>query len=248
MRQSRAMSCEVRIGTSGWHYNHWKGNFYPEKCSPAEMFRIYLEHFDTVEINNTFYHLPPHSAFEKWRTITPPRFLFALKGSRFLTHMKKLSDPVEGIARFFEGANLLGAKLGPILFQLPPRWKANPERLDSFIEALPKRRRYAFELRDRSWLVPEIYQVLEGHNAAYCIYDFAGFESPIEITADFTYVRLHGPSENKYQGNYSKPQLRRWADWIGSQRARLRGVYFYFDNDQAGYAAFNAIDLKAMAA
>ncbi|HEU5161807.1 MAG TPA: DUF72 domain-containing protein, partial [Thermoanaerobaculia bacterium] len=128
---SRRVACEIRIGTSGWHYAHWKGRFYPEKAPPAEMFRIYLEHFDTVEINNTFYHLPPLSAFENWKKIAPPGFLYALKGSRFLTHMKKLREPDEGIARFFEGARLLGRKLGPIVFQLPPRWRVNLERLET---------------------------------------------------------------------------------------------------------------------
>ena len=242
------MTCDLRIGTSGWHYGHWKGTFYPERCPPREMFRIYQQHFDTVEINNTFYQLPPLTAFDQWKKETPPDFLFALKGSRFLTHMKKLSDPAPGIERFFEGAKRLGRKLDPILFQLPPRWKANPERLDAFLEAMPPRRRYAFELRDRSWLVPEVYGVLEKHGAAYCIYDFAGFESPHVITAPFSYVRLHGPTERKYEGRYDAAALKRWAEWIERESRRLEAIYFYFDNDQAGYAAYDAIELKRLVA
>src|SRR5687767_8662002 len=152
------------------------------------MLEFYLRDFDSVEINNSFYRLPTESAYESWRKAVPPNFIFAVKGSRYLTHMKKLKDPEDGISRFFERADVLGKKLGPILFQLPPRWKANPERLEAFIRTLPKRHRYAFELRDRSWLVEDVYQILRKHNAAYCIYEIAGFRSPTVITADFTYI------------------------------------------------------------
>lgn len=173
-------------------------------------------------------------------------FVFALKGSRFLTHMKKLGDPDEGIARFLERARHLGRKLGPILFQLPPRWKANPERLDTFVRALPGGHRYAFELRDTSWLNQEIYAVLRKHKAAFCSYELAGFESPVVITTDFTYVRLHGPEEHAYRGSYSKARLRDWATRINEWRKTLKATYLYFDNDQAAYAARNALELKSM--
>jgi uncharacterized protein YecE (DUF72 family) len=240
------MGCDIRIGTSGWHYTYWKGRYYPEKCSPAQMFEIYRNDFDTVEINNTFYHLPPATAFENWKRSTPSGFLFALKGSRFITHMKKLKDPEPAIERFFEGPVLLGRKLGPIIFQLPPRWRANAERLDAFCRALPRRRRYAFELRDPSWIVPEILDILRKHRMAFCIYDFAGFRSPLEITTDFAYVRLHGPTVRKYEGSYSAKQLREWARWIEKQSRTLKGIYFYFDNDQEAHAAYNALELKRL--
>ena len=238
------MACEIRVGTSGWHYAHWKGNFYPKRCTPAEMFRIYREHFDTVEINNTFYQLPPHSTFETWRKSVPPGFLYAIKGSRFLTHMKKLKEPEEPIERLFDRIRLLGNRLGPVLFQLPPRWKSNPERLDAFLAALPRRRRYAIELRDQSWLNDEIYAILRRRKAAFCIYDFAGFQSPLVLTANFSYIRLHGPTVHKYQGSYDDATLDFWTEWIRKQAKTLDAIYVYFDNDQAGYAAVNAIELK----
>jgi uncharacterized protein YecE (DUF72 family) len=135
--------------------------------------------------------------------------------------------------------------LGPILFQLPPRWPANPERLENLLAILPRKLRYAFEFRDPSWHTPPIYEILRHHNAAFCIFDFAGFQSPLEITADFTYIRLHGPG-GKYQGSYSHSALSGWAERIAEWRGRLRSVFVYFDNDQEGYAARNALELKQL--
>lgn len=207
------------------------------------MLEFYTRHFDTVELNNTFYKLPTEEALNSWRGGTPANFRFALKGSRFLTHMKKLKDAGQGIERFFERATLLGRKLGPAVFQLPPRWGVNVERLEDFLEALPRGHRYAFEFRDESWNRAEVFKLLRRHRAAYCIFDLAGFQSPLEITADFTYIRLHGPGA-KYQGRYGEDALRAWTrrlrDW------KLRAAYVYFDNDQAGYAAQNALRLKQM--
>lgn len=205
------------------------------------MLEFYAQHFDTVELNNTFYKLPEEHALLGWRKGTPKNFSFALKGSRYLTHMKKLKDPGAGIERFFERANLLGNKLGPIVFQLPPRWGVNAERLQDFLAALPRRRRYAFEFRDPSWNDPQVLSILRRHRAAYCIFHLAGFESPLEITADFTYIRLHGPG-GKYQGSYSDAELYAWARRI--RKWNLRASYIYFDNDQSGYAAKNALRLK----
>ena len=237
---------DVRIGTSGWHYDHWRGPYYPHELPASRMLEIYLRDFDSVEINNSFYRLPTENAYESWRKAVPPNFVFAVKGSRYLTHMKKLKDPEEGISRFFERAEVLGKKLGPILFQLPPRWKANPERLDVFIRALPTRHRSAFELRDRRWLVEDVYRVLRKHNAAYCIYEIAGFRSPTVITADFTYVRLHGPEEHAYRGSYHRETLKGWAKQILQWRGTMKAVYVYFDNDQAAYAVHNALELKRL--
>ena len=235
---------KISIGTSGWHYRHWKGPFYPPEIRDSEMLLFYLKHFDTVEINNTFYRLPEKNTVKAWRQHTPDGFVFAVKGSRFITHMKKLRNPAEHIKYFYDTVKLLGPKLGPIIFQLPPRWKCNVERLEAFLNELPKELRYSFEFRDKSWHCTEIYQLLAKHNAALCIYDLKGFESPPEITADFTYIRLHGPSRNAYQGCYDKKSLHKWVDRIKTWEDRLTAVYIYFDNDQMGYAANNAAFLK----
>src|SRR5687768_10896434 len=141
---------KIHIGTSGWHYKHWLDDvFYPAGTPPSRMFEFYAQHFDTVEINNSFYHLPSAKTFDNWRESSPPNFLFAVKGSRFITHMKKLKDPRPSSEKFFLVADRLGRKLGPILFQLPPRWKVNVERLSEFLESLPKRHKYVIEIRDR---------------------------------------------------------------------------------------------------
>jgi uncharacterized protein YecE (DUF72 family) len=235
----------VHIGTSGWHYPHWRGPFYPEKLAASKMLAFYAARFDTVELNNTFYRLPVPSGVETWRTSTPKNFLFAAKGSRFLTHMKKLQDAGPGLDKFFEHIGPLGRKLGPIVFQLPPSWEANAERLETFLAALPRRRRYAFELRNPTWHSEPVYRILRRHNVAYCIFEIAGFRSGLEITADFTYIRLHGPGA-AYQGAYSAAALRGWAERLREWRKKLRAIYVYFDNDQSGYAVENALALKQM--
>jgi uncharacterized protein YecE (DUF72 family) len=238
---------KIYIGTSGWHYKHWLGNFYPEKLPFSKMLDYYCKHFNTVEINNSFYMLPQVSTLESWRDGTPKNFKFAIKASRFLTHNKKLKEPENALNNFLPRAEALGDKLGPILFQLPPKWKVNRERLEEFLQALPKYHRYTFEFREPSWITPEIYKVLRQYNAAFCIYELAGFHSPIEVTADFVYVRLHGPG-HRYQGSYDPPTLRKWADRIERWTEEDRSVFIYFDNDQAAYAAKNALTLKRMVA
>ena len=239
------MAAEIRIGTSGWHYKHWKGPFYPPDLPASKMLDSYLQHFNTVEINNTFYRLPSETALAAWRDSTPANFRFAVKGSRYLTHMKKLADPERGLEKFLSCATILGPKLGPILFQLPPFLDSKPERLDAFLGALPPSLRCAFEFRHPGWHSPEIYQLLRMYKAAFCIFDIDGFQSPVEVTADFAYIRLHGPG-GRYQGSYSGASLDRWAEHIRAWRKRLQAVYVYFDNDQAGYAPQNALELKKL--
>ncbi|HZS48170.1 MAG TPA: DUF72 domain-containing protein [Blastocatellia bacterium] len=239
------MAGKIHIGTSGWHYDHWKGPFYPENLPASEMLAFYFDYFDTVEINNSFYRMPEALTFKHWHDQTPENFLFAVKGSRYLTHMKKLKEPKEGLKALINRASKLKEKLGPILFQLPPHWKCNPERLSEFLKALPKKHQYTFEFRDPSWHLPEIYDLLKEYNVAFCAYELAGFESPTVITADFTYVRLHGPG-GKYQGDYSMEKLSSWAQQIREWRKSLRDIYVYFDNDQAGYAIKNALELKKL--
>ena len=236
---------EIRIGTSGWQYKPWLGRFYPARWPKSKMLAFYEEHFDTVEINNSFYRLPVETALQDWRASTHANFLFAVKGSRFLTHMKKLKDPAAGIDKLFARVDLLREKLGPVLFQLPPNFGVNIERLDAFLQVLPKWHRYAFEFRDASWNTQAVYEVLQKHNAAYCAFHLAGYQSPIRITTDIAYVRLHGPG-GKYQGSYSDEVLHEWARRIEGWRRDLKAIYVYFDNDDAGFAAFNALRLKEL--
>jgi uncharacterized protein YecE (DUF72 family) len=209
------------------------------------MLGLYQQQFNTVEVNNTFYHLPKQSSLECWRESTPEGFCFAVKGSRFITHMKKLKDPEPGLHRFFERADILQEKLGPVLFQLPPNWELDYDRLADFLSCLPKHHRYAFEFRNATWNEPSVYDLLRKHNAAWCAFHLAGVESPVEITANFTYIRLHGPG-GKYQGSYSDEALQGWAKRIAGWQSTLKAVYCYFDNDDSGYAAGDALRLKRM--
>ncbi len=156
------------------------------------------------------------------------------------------ATPENPVANFLPRIQKLGKKLGPILFQLPPRWGVNLERLNEFLRVLPKKNHYAFEFRDPSWSTPAVYQLLRRHNAAFCIFEIAGWQSPLEVTADFTYVRLHGPGKKAYQGDYTKARLRNWAKKIEAWQRELQGIYVYFDNDQAGLAAKNALELKRL--
>ncbi len=233
----------IRVGTSGWHYKHWRGTFYPTELPVREWLAYYAERLDSVEVNNSFYHLLPIDTAKEWRAMTPRQFLFAVKGSRYITHMRRLKEPKESLRRFFEHVRPLREKLGPVVFQLPPRWQADPERLRAFLRALPKTRRFAFEFRDPAWHNEEIYSLLREYRAAFCIYQLAGFRSPLVATTDIVYVRLHGPG-GKYQGNYSARALAQWATRALEWQAEGREVFIYFDNDQAGYAAKNAIALR----
>lgn len=210
------------------------------------MLHYYAAHFDTVELNNSFYRLPTEAAFDEWRKATPPSFVFAVKASRFLTHNKKLKDPKRAFTKFLPRVEHLGAKLGPILFQLPPKWRVNYERLKALLEALPPSLRYVFELRDQTWITPDIDELLARFHAAFCIYELAGYRSPLTVTTDFAYVRLHGPGAGKYQGSYDETRLSGWRRKIEEWSRELKAVYVYFDNDQAGFAAQNALRLRKM--
>jgi uncharacterized protein YecE (DUF72 family) len=210
------------------------------------MLEFYSQQFDTVELNSSFYRLPTEAAFDNWRQSTPADFVFAVKASRFLTHQKKLKDPESALQSLLPRASRLSTKLGPLLFQLPPRWQVNRGRLEGLLEALPRDLRCAFEFRDPSWIQPDINKLLARFGAAFCIYELAGYQSPLTITADFAYVRLHGPGLGKYQESYSTGRLRSWRKQIEHRAKDLSAVYIYFDNDQAGYAARNALTLKQM--
>jgi uncharacterized protein YecE (DUF72 family) len=239
---------EIRIGTSGFHYKHWVGRYYPAGIQPAAMLEHYARDFDTVELNNTFYQLPNEASFDNWRESTPRDFLYAVKGSRFITHMIKLKDAQRGLTNFLPRAERLREKLGPILWQLPPGWKVNAARLEEFLSLLPPEHRYTFELRNQTWMTDDVLEVLRKYNAAFCIYELAGYQSPLELTADWTYVRLHGPTQFKYQGSYSDAQLAEWADRIKQWSRKLKAIYVYFDNDDRAFAVENARSLKSLTA
>jgi uncharacterized protein YecE (DUF72 family) len=232
------------IGTSGWSYKHWQGTFYPEDIKPKDQFPYYTGHFNTVEINNTFYKLPEKETFIKWKKQAPDGFIYVLKANRYITHMKKLHDAGDSTALFLKRAALLDEKLGAILFQLPPGMKADPDILHAFLDQLPHTYRYVFEFRNADWHQKEIYQLLKEYNCAFCIYELDRHLSPVEITADFVYLRLHGPGK-KYQGSYSITTLKEWAQ-LCKRWLKTKDVYCYFDNDEKGYAAFNAIQLKEL--
>ena len=237
---------EIRVGTSGWNYDHWVGPFYPDDVPKKDWLRYYARHFDTVEVNNSFYQLPERSTFERWRDSVGEGFVMAVKGSRYVTHMKKLKDPAESVERFCHRVDALGRALGPLLFQLPPRWRFAPDRLDAFLGTLPADRRVVVEPRDPSWFDPRCFEILRDHGAALCIYDLEGDQSPKEVTADFVYVRLHGPSETAYEGSYDAKTLQGWAGAFSTWARQGKDVYCYFDNDQGGNAPRNALALREM--
>lgn len=228
------------IGTSGYQYDHWKTVFYPPDLPKSRWFEHYQSHFSTVEINNTFYNLPKPETFADWRDRTPEGFCYALKMSRYATHIKRLKDGESTLATFFEHAEPLGDRIGPLLVQLPPKWKANPERLDAFLAAAPDDYRWVVEFRDPDWFRDEVYAVLRKHQAALCLHDMIE-DHPAEITAPWVYLRFHG---DHYAGSYSQEALRGWAGKIARWLGQGLDVYAYFNNDAEGHAIANAMDLR----
>ena len=235
----------IHIGTSGWHYKHWKGPFYPKGLPINRFLDHYAKHFQTVEINSSFYQLPKEKTLIRWHNNVPSGFVFAVKASRYITHMKKLKDPEGPVSNFLERMGELGDKLGPILYQLPPNWSLNIRRLQAFLEVLPTDFKYAFEFRHPSWFHPEVYYALGEHGASFCIYHFDRRLSPKEVTAEFIYLRLHGPGR-PYRGQYETTALEEWAGEFSVWAKEGKEIYCYFDNDEAGYAAQDAMRLKEM--
>jgi uncharacterized protein YecE (DUF72 family) len=221
------------------------GNFYPTAMKPAGFLAYYQQHFHTVEINNSFYRLPSADTLADWRQSTPQDFLFTVKASRFITHMKKLKDPVQSFSLLMERIQVLEEKLGPVLFQLPPAWRFDEVRFSTFLQALPSSYRYTFEFRDPSWYNDKAYELLQKHLCAFCIYELEYHLSPLLVTTDFVYVRLHGPAQ-KYDGSYSDDVLAEWAGRCQLWLAQGKQVYVYFDNDMHGYAPVNAATLQRM--
>jgi len=235
------MGVSVRIGTSGWTYSHWQGRFYPEDWPKAKWLEYYARNFDTVELNATFYRLPKVVTFENWFKRTPAGFLWAVKASRYITHIKRLTEADEPLKRFYDLVRHLGTKLGPLLFQLPPSLKYDADLVKTFLEHLDPSFRHAIEVRHPSWLNSEFFRQLEENNTAFCISDTAGrYPFREEITADFAYIRLHG-SRTLYASEYTQEELETWAKKIAGWG---RETFVYFDNDFEGYAITNARQLK----
>ncbi|MHC4456062.1 MAG: DUF72 domain-containing protein [Planctomycetota bacterium] len=236
-------SCDIRIGTSGWHYNHWTELFYPPKLPKSKWFRHYAEHFDTVEINNTFYQLPKEETFKNWHRQAPEDFIFTVKANRYITHIKRLKEPADSLGRFFERANLLKENFGPVLYQLPPNFHKDLDRLRDFLQALPKDRIAVFEFRHTSWFSQHTYELLGEFNVGFCIHDMPGVPTPRVITGDIIYLRFHGAT-GKYEGDYPKSALQDWTKWLKEHTRQVRSIYAYFNNDIHAYAAYNAKTLK----
>ena len=238
-----------RIGCSGWNYKAWRSTFYPKGLSSDRWLEFYASRFDTVEINSTFYRLPERGAFSRWRAQTPRDFLFAVKGSRFLTHMKRLREPREPLARLFSRASALGRQLGPVLFQLPGNFTIDLERLDAFLSTLPRlsggtRVRPVMEFRHPSWYVAETYSLLNGRRAALCLHDKEGSAIDRPIVGPFVYVRFHGTS-GRYHGSYSRRALTSWASRLAEHIQDGRQVFAYFNNDPDAAAVENALTLRS---
>jgi uncharacterized protein YecE (DUF72 family) len=233
----------ARVGCSGWQYKHWRGAFYPDQLPLNRWLDYYAARFNTVEINNTFYRLPEASAFSKWASQAPPGFVYAVKASRFLTHMKKLKDPDEPINRFLQRARYLHAALGPVLFQLPPHWPLNLERLTTFLEALPPGPRYVVEFREPSWYTDEVFALLQRHGVALCLHDMNGSASGRMVVGPVVYVRFHGVE--KYSGRYADRTLDEWADWLAVRLLAGLPIYAYFNNDSGGHAPRDAARLRS---
>ena len=236
-------SPRIYIGTSGWIYSHWSGLFYPKDCAKARWLEFYTGHFGTVELNASFYRLPKPRTFENWGKRTPDDFLWAVKASRYITHVKRLKEVTKPLERLYQSVEALGNKLGPILFQLPPSLPFNEEVFGRFCQHLKKNRIHALEVRHPSWEHQKAIGILRDHNMALCVSDTAGRYPYIEEdTATFAYVRLHG-SKQLYASEYSEAELHAYAQKI---RDWSKDTYLYFDNDYGGYAIKNAKRLNGI--
>ncbi len=235
----------LQIGTSGWVYKHWMGIFYPPQLKSDRQLPFYAQHFSTTEVNFSFYRLPERSVFETWREQTPPDFLFAVKGSRYLTHLKKLKEPAEPLSRLMERASGLQEKLGPILFQFPPQWAIDVDRLQNFLKLLQAypQQRYTFEFRHPSWLTSRVCELLESAGAALCLPVSPTVPLSIRLTAPWTYMRMHA---GQWGVGYGDEELLIWAERIRSFRDRGADVYVYFNNDPDGNAIRDSQRLRAL--
>lgn len=238
------MNAPVRVGCSGWDYPHWRGVFYPEHLPRSAWFAHYAACFDTVEINNTFYRLPETATVDQWREQAPAGFRYAVKASRYLTHMKKLKTPGEPLDRFLHVARRLAPVLGPLLYQLPPRWRCDLGRLDAFLALLPRDLSHVFEFRDPSWFVDGTRARLDAAGAGFCVHDAEDLDVPRWVTGPVAYVRFHGTRRGLRRG-YPDRVLDEWAGWLDREPTRGRERYAFFNNDAEGHAVRDAERLRA---
>ena len=236
------------VGTSGWQYRHWRGDFYPEKLPVKRWFEHYAGVLSTVELNNSFYRQPPKETWQHWREQAPPGFCYAVKANRFISHIKRFAEPEDPLERFFEGADELKSHLGPVLFQAPPSFHFKPEnveRLEAFFALLPRQIHAVMEFRHKSWYVEDTYELLGRHHVSFCIHDMTKLETPVLSTGPIIYVRFHG-SGARYGGNYTDAMLGDWVRQLKELSHDVEGVWCYFNNDISGYAPRNAVTLREM--
>ncbi|GAH65478.1 unnamed protein product, partial [marine sediment metagenome] len=214
-----------------------------EKLIKAKWLEFYASHFTTVELNNSFYRLPSEAAFATWRNSSPANFTFAVKVSRFITHIKRLKNTEEAVETFVTRARILDGKLGPLLYQLPPNMHRNDEVLESFLSTLPRGMKHVFEFRHESWLEENVFEILHRYNVGLCVFDMPSLTCPVVTTADFAYVRFHG-STGLYWSCYSDEELADWAKRLANLAVNLKAVYIYFNNDAEAFAVRNAITLR----
>ncbi|MBI2938858.1 MAG: DUF72 domain-containing protein [Chloroflexi bacterium] len=238
----RSAGVAVRVGTSGWSYPHWRSVFYPRDLSADQELAYYARHFDTVEINASFYRLPQREQFASWHDQTPPGFCFAVKASRFLTHMKKLREPAAPLQRLLDSAGGLGEKLGPILYQFPAQWSKNLPRLSAFLDLLPRTVRHVFEFRHPTWYEPDVLDALARHGCALALPVHPALPCARVVSAPFTYVRFHHGATGP---RFTAEEIADWATWLAGQARAGVDVYAYFNNDVEGYAVANAESLRS---
>lgn len=237
------MHDSIRIGTSGWEYAHWRGGFYPVDLPRDRWLEFYAARFDTVELNASFYRLPEAATFARWSQRVDPRFRFAVKASRYLTHVRRLREPREPLDRLWSRARRLGDRLGPVLYQLPPRWRPNPERLQAFLGAIPADGGQVLEFRDAGWYRADIMSLIERSRVSLCLHDMAGSATVPKPIGPLVYVRFHGAGQ-RYGGSYNPQRLAAWADRMAGWAADGRRVWAYFNNDIGGHAVTDAARLR----
>ncbi len=231
------------VGCSGWHYADWQDTFYPDGLPKSQWLTHYSSVFSTVELNNTFYRLPTPAAVERWTNQVAESFVFAVKGSRYVTHTKRLNNAGNAVATFTDRMRGLGDKLGPVLWQLPPGFQRDECRLSAFLNVLPAATEHVIEFRHQSWWHPDVLDLLRAHATAICLVDMPGFRSPLIATTRFAYIRFHGP-EHLYSSCYDSTSLAHWADGLKDLMWQGHDVYVYFNNDTNAYAVKNALTLR----
>jgi len=233
------------VGCSGWYYEHWCDTYYPRGLARTKWLHHYSRDFPTVEINNSFYRLPSEKSFANWKDSVPDDFVFSVKASRYVTHIKRLRDSASAVNTFVSRAHFLGNKLGPLLYQLPPNMKRDDGILEDFLAALPHGYYHVLEFRHRSWFDDAVFYLLRRYNVGVCVFDMPGFISPLVTTSNLAYIRFHG-SARLYSSYYSEEELSQWATDIILLGKQVEVVYIYFNNDVEAFAVRNALTLRRL--